>query len=113
MSSSYANNYRLIRAMVPLLILVIAVLVFWSPSPDPDSLETRSVTGQVIEVNTGEGEALRSGQTVRMTTARVRLPNGDETRVLVQRQQLAVGDSVELIEARDADGRVKYRWSSR
>ncbi|KGK41057.1 hypothetical protein LH51_17430 [Nitrincola sp. A-D6] len=109
MSSTYAHNYRLIRTVVPLLILVIAALLFWSPSPDPETLQTRSVTGQVVEVNTGEGEVLRSGQTVRMTTARVRLPNGDETRVLVQRQPLAVGDTVELIEARDAEGRVRYR----
>ena len=109
MASSYAHNYRLIRAVIPLLILVIAAMLFWSPTPDPETLETRPVTGQVVEVNTGEGEALRSGQTVRMTTARIRLPNGDETRVLVQRQQLAVGDAIELIETRDAEGRVKYR----
>lgn len=109
MASSYANNYRLLRTVIPLLILVIAALLFWSPSPDPETLETRPVIGEVIEVNTGEGESLRSGQTVRMTTARVRLPNGDETRVLVQRQQLVVGDSVELLESRDAEGRVRYR----
>ena len=109
MSSSYASNYRLLRTVIPLLIIVIAALVFWSPTPDPETLETRSVTGQVVELNTGEGETLRSGQTMRMTTARVRLPNGDETRVLVQRQQLAVGDAVELIEVRDAEGRVRYR----
>lgn len=109
MTSSYAHNYRLIRTVIPLLILVIVAMLFWSPTPDPETLEIRSVTGQVVEVNTGEAEALRSDQTVRMTTARIRLPNGDETRVLVQRQQLAVGDAIELIETRDAEGRVKYR----
>lgn len=107
--SNYANQYRLIRTVIPLLILIIAAVYFLFPSSNRDLVESIAVVGTVIEVNTGEGQSLRTEQTVRMTTARIRLANGDETRLLVQSQRLSEGDLVELIEMRYDDGRVRYR----
>lgn len=89
----------------------MTVVFFWSPAKESDIVSTHEVQGVVVEVNTGEAESFRTGNQVRMTTARIELPTGEYTRVLVLRQPLSVGDRVNLIETRFLDGQVRYRLS--
>ncbi len=109
MTSDYAHHFRLVRALVPLLILVGAGMFFWLFAQKSDIVSTEVVQGVVVEVNTGETRSFRTGNQVSMTTARIELPSGEYTRVLVARQQLSVGDPVTLTETRYADGQVRYR----
>ena len=109
MASQYLHNFRLVRTIFPLLILIVAVVFFWSPAKESDIVSTQLVQGVVVEVNTGEAESFRTGNQVSMTTARIELPSGEQTRVLVLRQSLTVGDRVTLTETRFNDGQVKYR----
>ena len=109
MASQYPHNLRLVRTIFPLLILIVAVVFFWSPAKESDIVSTQWVQGVVVEVNTGEAESFRTGNQVSMTTARIELPSGEQTRVLVLRQSLSVGDQVTLTETRFNDGQVKYR----
>lgn len=109
MASQYPHHFRLVRTIFPLLILIVAVVFFWSPAKESDIVSTQWVQGVVVEVNTGEAESFRTGNQVSMTTARIELPSGEHTRVLVLRQSLSVGDQVTLTETRFNDGQIKYR----
>lgn len=109
MTSQYPHNFRLIRTIFPLLILIVVVVFFWSPAKESEIVSTQMVQGIVVEVNTGEGESLVRGNRVSMTTARIELPSGEHTRVLVVRQQLSEGDRVTLTETRFSDGQLRYR----
>ena len=109
MNSQYPHHFKLIRTIFPILILFVAVVFFWAPGKQSDIASIQQVQGVVVEVNTGEAESFRTGNQVRMTTARVELPTGEQTRVLVLRQSLSVGDRVSLTETRFNDGQVKYR----
>lgn len=109
MASQYPHHFRLVRTIFPLLILIVAVVFFWSPAKESDILSTQVLQGVVVEVNTGEAESFRTGNQVSMTTARIELPTGESTRVLVLRQSLSEGDRVTLTETRFKDGEVKYR----
>ncbi len=109
MTSQYSHHFRLVRTIFPLLILIVAVVFFWSPAKESDIVSTQLVQGIVVEVNTGEAESFRTGNQVIMKTARVELPSGEHTRVLVLRQSLSIGDRVTLTETRFNDGQVRYR----
>jgi len=71
--------------------------------------EMAVVTATVLEINRGEAEGRRSGGTVTLVTARLRLEDGTQARVLIQGAEPEVGDTVSLIESRHADGSRRYR----
>jgi len=102
-----------IRNRIIFLAVVLLLAVFTSRALFPPEAPTiRRVQATVIEINRGEGKSFRSGGTAVMTTARVRLPDQTETRVLVTGQLPELGQVIELSELRYADGSLRYRVPS-
>jgi len=105
-ASAYIRNRVIFLAVVLLLAVFLARTFFPYETPT-----IRRVQATVIEINRGEGQSLRTGSTAVMTTARVRLPDQAETRVLITGQPPEPGQVVELSEHRFRDGNVRYSYS--
>lgn len=103
---NYAERYRYRRVVWFIPVLLVLFFLLWQETREPAPI-LRYVQGRVIEVNTAESQGLR-GSSVQMTTARVRVEEGYETRVLVMGQNLRVGDAVTLTESLREDGSKHY-----
>ncbi|HES76790.1 MAG TPA: hypothetical protein ENO09_07285 [bacterium] len=79
---------------------------FWQEKRESAPILTE-VQGRVLEVTTAESQGL-NGRAVQMTTARVHVEGGGETRVLVMGHTLQVGDEVVLTESLREDGAKRY-----
>lgn len=106
--SHYAESYRLTRVLFLGTGLLVAALLLWISLNQPTP-SLHQVSGMVLEVNIGQGQGLRSGSSVQLATARIRLEDGRETRVLLQSPLPEIGQKLILIEARYADGERRYR----
>lgn len=100
----YRSN-RALLAIACLLAAVAAGLLMWPG----EVTGTRRVSGVVMEVGTGEGRSLRSGNATSLVTARVALDDGHEVRVLVTGMAPTAGQTVTLVETRYSDGSTRYR----
>lgn len=89
------------------VILILAVFIGRTFFPQ-EAPTIRRVQATVIEINRGEGQSFRTGGTAVMTTARVRLPDQAETRVLITGPSPEPGQAIELNEQRYPDGTLRY-----
>ncbi|HES77040.1 MAG TPA: hypothetical protein ENO09_08575 [bacterium] len=103
---NYAERYRYRRVVWFIPVLLVLFFLLWQETREPAPVLS-DVQGRVMEVNTAESQGLR-GSSVHMTTARVRVEDGYEARVLVMGQNLRVGDEVTLTESRREDGSRHY-----
>lgn len=109
-----AEQHRKWRALLAIVLLLVILLVFLPERPgqtgtSAGAVTSRTMEGKVVEINTGEGQSLRSGNTVRMSTARIALDDGVETRVLLTGRSLQLGERVTLRETVRADGTRHFR----
>lgn len=109
MKRDRARAYIRNRLVFLCIILLIAVFTarFLFPQGEP---VVQRVQGIIIEINQGEGESLRTGTSTTLTTARVQLPDGSETRVMVSGASLQPGQRIQLIEQRFPDGTLRYSY---
>ncbi|PSF12921.1 hypothetical protein [Marinobacter shengliensis] len=109
MKHNRARAYIRNRIVFLCIILLIAVFTarFLFPQGEP---VVQRVQGIIIEINQGEGESLRTGTSTTLTTARVLLPDGSETRVMVSGASLQPGQRIQLIEQRFPDGTLRYSY---
>ncbi|MDD3610731.1 MAG: hypothetical protein PHI49_13415 [Halothiobacillaceae bacterium] len=107
---SYAERYRNLRVQVVIIgLLVILGYLVLRGTDAP--VAQREVQGTVTEIHTGQAESPRGGS-IQMTTARIRIDAETETLLLVPPQtQLNVGDTVALVEERNASGERRYRFA--
>lgn len=115
--SRLAENHRKWRALLA-IVLLVAILAVFSADPfgsldrETAASPARAVEGTVMEVNSGEGQSLRSGNTVRMVTARIALDDGAETRILLNRITLQPGERITLLETVRADGTRHFKLAN-
>ncbi len=105
---SYANRYvinRLVFALVMLLLALLFARLFF-PQGEP---EQERISGLVIEVNQGETQSLRSGNRVELVTARLRLEDGNETRLGFFHRRPRVGETVQVLRLHYPNGEIRYR----
>ncbi|KPQ28054.1 MAG: hypothetical protein HLUCCX14_12070 [Marinobacter excellens HL-55] len=109
MKHDSARAYIRNRIVFLCIILLIAVVTarFLFPQGEPT---IQRVQATVIEINQGEGESLRTGVSTTLTTARVQLADGTETRVMISGSGLQPGQSIQLIEQRFPDGTLRYSF---
>jgi hypothetical protein len=88
------------------MVTLSAAFALWHfPSDKP---EKRSVMGTVLELNQGTTTSFRTGQEATLVTARVRLDDGQEVRLMVLGRRPQNGQRVSVIEQRYADGELRY-----
>lgn len=105
---SYADNYVRTRVVFVLvmLVLVLSAMLLLRPSGTP---EEQRVSGVVVEVNRGEGEGLRSGQSASLVTARIAFENGQETRLPFFDREPQVGEQIAIMRLTFPNGEIRYR----
>lgn len=108
---SYAYQYvrnRVVFALV-MVTLSAAFALWYFPSDKP---EKRSVMGTVIELNQGTTTSFRTGQEATLVTARVRLDDGQEVRLMVLGRRPHSGQRVSVIEQVYPSGERRYVLAS-
>lgn len=98
------KDQRRQRAKIGLIGLLVLLTVLVLLSRQTPTARDR-MEAVIIAVDRTTHEA----NPIAMFTARVRLEDGDEARIVVHEPLPAVGDSVQLIENRHTDGNPRYR----
>ena len=103
----YAYRYIRNRMVFAIILLLLALSAAWLFFPQGKP-EVNRVTGTVVEVNRGQAEGRHSG-TVTLITARIRLEDGSQTRILINGTPPSVGETVHLNEQVYPNGERRYR----